>query len=474
MMSYLPRKNANGSIIITVLLITSFFSIIIFSLMSYANANVVRSKGRILSLQAQYAAESGADQAIAMLNSGDESYAGTLNDVLLLDNNGQYRATYSVSVSEGASGKEKKLVATGKVYTPSSALEPSYTRTIEVFAERSSTTFASSMVSRNILEIDSSVKQVKGKDLTINGYIRMNKNVNELIAENIIVADKLSGIGGCSISGSGKLIKPSSFTNPEQTKTKLFLAYNNCINPPGNTSNANFDVLANQTNIPKLQSLYIPWSQFMDDSYESSPSGCNDWSSNLSVLNIPSGINNKQTHYPDSESNISINCGVSGNINLASKTINIHQNTHLRADLCRTSACTPTFNNPSADTKYVFIEGTVNFNQITTSPGSGPIVFIVYGADPASKTSVCPLGGAVFLGNSGTTNAPKLYILGMNGICLDKTRFGAQPALGGIAGKNLYISTNSGTPFDLGFDINFPVNEIPLDLAWRASQYRRL
>lgn len=467
------RLKSNGSIIVTVLLITSFFSIVVISLLAYANANVVRSKNRIYGLQAQYAAESGADHAIAILNAGNTSFNG-VNDILLIDNDGKYKATYSVSVGAGSSEKEKKLTAVGKVYSPSSATEPSYTRTIEVITERSATTYAASMISRNILEVDSSVKQIKGKDVVINGYIKMNKNVNELIAENIIVADKISGVGDCSISGSGKLTKPSSFSDPSQTKTKLFLAYNNCINPPGNTSTTNFEVLANQSNIPKLQSLYIPWSQFMDNSYTNSPAGCNDWTNGSSTLTIPSVGNSKKTHYPDNGTNISSNCGTSGNINLANKTINISDNAHLRADLCKTSICSPTFNNPTNETKYLFIEGTVNFDQITTSPNSGPIVFIIYGADPASKTSVCPLGGATYLGKNGTTNAPKLYILGMNGICLDKTRFGAQPALGGIAGKNLYISTNSGTPFDLGFNVSFPVSEIPLDLAWRASQYRRL
>ena len=111
---------------------------------------------------------------------------------------------------------------------------------------------------------------------------------------------------------------------------------------------------------------------------------------------------------------------------------------------------------------------------MTTVAGSGPIAIIVYGADPASKASLCPYGGSVYLGNGGQTNAPALFMLATNGICFDKTKFGVSPAFGGIGGKNIYIATNSGTPFDLRFDPSYPVDQIPTDLAWRAVRYQRL
>ncbi|HUP26307.1 MAG TPA: hypothetical protein VM124_01510, partial [Candidatus Limnocylindrales bacterium] len=104
----------------------------------------------------------------------------------------------------------------------------------------------------------------------------------------------------------------------------------------------------------------------------------------------------------------------------------------------------------------------------------GPIVFITYGADPASLASVCPTGGSLYMGNSGQTSAPAAYLLAQNGLCLDKTKFGSTVALGGVSGKNLYISTNSGTPFDLGIDPQFPLSAIPIDLAWHAARYRRI
>ncbi len=470
------KRNQTGSVLVSILIVSIFITTIVFALMELAGSNLFLAKKRVLALQAQYAAESGADVALAAYNSGNTTYTGTTTDTLLLTSS-LYKSTFSVVVTDGTNLKEKIITATGNVYAPSTATTPTYTRKIEVTAQRSTTSTASSMLSRNIIDIDSGVKTIKAKDIYVNGYINMNKNTTDLVAENIIVADKNTGASNCSIGGTGNLVKPSSFVTTGQTKTNLTLAYNNCISPPGNTSNANFTVLANQTNIAKVQSTNIPWSQYMDSSYQSSPGGCSDWTSGTFPRNIPSTGNTKKTHYPDNGSDVSTTCGTSGDITLATGQYNIKDNVHLRANLCATSACTPTFYNPdigAAGIKFVFIEGTVNFNSLQTASGSGPIVFVVYGTDPASKTSLCPLGGSIYLGNSGNTSAPAIYFLSTNGICLDKTKFGSAPAIGGISGKNIYVSTNSGTPFDLGMDTNFPVSSIPIDLSWRAVRYRRL
>jgi hypothetical protein len=169
-------------------------------------------------------------------------------------------------------------------------------------------------------------------------------------------------------------------------------------------------------------------------------------------------------------------------LNLGSAQYNIYDNVHVRANLCSSSACNPIFNNPTTTTKYIFVEGDVNFDSVTTADGSGPIVIIAYGTDPASKAGVCPLGGSVYLGQSGSgnTNAPALYLLATSGLCIDKTKFGSvslptsTPVLGGIAGKNLYIAASPSTPRDITLDPAFPVDQIPLDLTWRAVRYERL
>lgn len=472
----MKQNRQHGSIIVSILIITILLSTFIFGILVVAQQNLSRSKQRLYLLQTQYAAESGADSAIAMLNSGNDTYAGTgATDTTLLTNP-LYKATYSVTVTAGATSKEKKVTATGKLYSPANAASPLYTRRIEVIAQRSSSSTATSMMSRNILEVASSVKDIQAKDIYINGFINLTKNSNNLIAENITIGDKNTGASNCSLGGVGSLSKPATFLTPGQTKTKITMAFNNCITPPGNGSNANFDVLPNQTNITKVQSTVIPWSQYMDSSYQNSPTTCGDWTTGASPRSIPSTGNTKKTHYPDSGSNISNSCGTSGNVSLGGNTYTIRDHAHIRANLCATAACNPIFNNPdtgAANIKFIFVEGSVNFDSVRTSAGSGPIVLVVNGTDPASKAGVCPYGGAFYLGN-GDTNAPALYILTTNGLCLDKSKFTASPALGGFSGKNLYIATNSGTPFDMHLNNSFPVEQIPIDLAWRAVRYQRL
>jgi hypothetical protein len=67
-----------------------------------------------------------------------------------------------------------------------------------------------------------------------------------------------------------------------------------------------------------------------------------------------------------------------------------------------------------------------------------------------------------------------MYLLANNGVCLDKTKFGSNPALGGVSGKNIYVATNPGTPFDLSINTAFNSSYVPINLAWHAERYRRL
>lgn len=470
------NKGETGSVIVSILIITLFLTTFVFSLMVLANSNLSRARGRVLLLQAQYAAESGADNAVAALNDGNDAYSGTGGDVTILTA-ATYRSTYSVSVAPGSHDKEKIVTATGKVFAPKNEATPSYSRTIEVTVQRTSLSASTSIMSRNIIDVQSGVKSVKARNVYVNGYINMNKNTTEFIAESIIVGDRNSGPGDCSIGGDGKLTKPTTFLNAGQTKTSIAMAFNNCISPPGNSSNTDFDITANEPDIPKVQSTYVPWSQFMDPSYQNSPGGCNDWTTGSSPRSIPSTGNTKKTHYPNSDPNISTACGTNGDINLGSNQYDIKDHVHVRGSFCAAVACTPTFYNPDTGPegiKFVFVEGTINFDSFQTVSGSGSIVFVTYGSDPPSKASVCPLGGSVYLGNNGTTVGPAVYFLANNGICFDKTRFGATPSLGGISGKNIFIATNPGSPFDLGLDPLFPVEEIPVDLSWKAIRFRRL
>jgi Tfp pilus assembly protein PilX len=462
-------NNQKGFLLIDILLIMMFLTVILFGVVELTGSLLHRSRERVFQLQALYAAESGADTAIAELNNVSSSYSGTISPITVITAN-QDKATFSVNITNDANPNERIITATGNVYVPASSATASYTRVIRVVAQQSSTTTSSSLVSRNILDVQSGVKDINAVDVYVNGYINMNKNTTNLIAENINVAGKNTGASNCSIGGSGNLIKPTTFTHGGQTKTNINLAYNNCITPPGNSSNSNFNVTADTTITP-ISSTYIPWSQYMDNTYTSAGS-CSDWTSGGSTKSIPNTTNSKRSQYPDNGGNVSTSCGTNGDISLGSNTFNISDNVHIRANLCQASACTPTFNNPTTNLVWLFVEGDINFNSVNTSVGSGPIVIVAYGSDPASLSSVCPDGGSIYLSNNGTTSAPELYLLASNGICLDKTKFGTSQGLAGISGKNIYIATNPGTPFDLGLNPTFPVSKIPVNLSWRAVLYQ--
>ncbi|HSW79434.1 MAG TPA: hypothetical protein VLG47_01530 [Candidatus Saccharimonadales bacterium] len=462
-------KPDKGFILPNILFIMMFLTVILFGLVDLSNSVLYRARSRVYQLQALYAAESGADAALAMLNSASGSYSGTASPVTILTA-AQDKATFTNTVSAGSDSNQMIIMATGNVYVPKTASTPTYTRTVRVVAKRSSTTTSSAIVSRNILDIASSVKTVTAVDLYINGYINMAKNTNKLYAENITVGGKNTGASNCSIGGTGNLLKPASFTHAGQTKTNLKLQYNNCITPPGNTSNTDFNVSAN-TSVDQIVSTFVPFGQFMDNSSLNAGS-CSDWTG-TSPLSIPSVPNH--THYPDSSSNVSSSCGTSGNIDLGSKTINISDNVHVRANFCQASSCSPTFNNTTSTLKWIFVEGDVDFASVQTSAGSGPIVLVSYGSDPSSLSVACPDGGAIHVGTNGsqTTNAPALFLLASNGLCLERTKFSAGQSLAGVSGKNVYIATNSGTPFDLAFNPTFPVDQIPTNLSWRAVLYQQ-
>src|SRR5437899_3062378 len=131
------NEAADGSIIVSILLMMVFLTGFILNLMILANSNLVRARTRVFLLEAQYAAESGADAAIAILNNTDPAYAGTGGSEVQVLYSTQYKATYMVSVAAGSSGKEKIITATGKVYAPKTAVTPTSSRKIEVIAQRS-------------------------------------------------------------------------------------------------------------------------------------------------------------------------------------------------------------------------------------------------------------------------------------------------------------------------------------------------
>lgn len=484
-----PRPQS-GSIIVSILIIMIFLTITILSLAVVSQANISRANQRIFALQAQYAAESGADTVVAYLNSttGSYGYSGVERALFKDSFAATHRATYTATVTDTGSPNKKVVVSEGKVYQPKSATTPRFTYKVEVVLERSSMEYTASIVSRNSVEIASSVKAVIAKSLYVNEYLRANKNTNDVQIDDLTVAGKYPDGGNCSLSGSGNLIRNPNL--PTGTKAKLRMAHNNCMDtPPGNTSNDDFDIIANDSSLQKIASIYIPWSYKMnnDDGNGQYTSGsCSDWTA--ASPTIPSSGNPRETHYPDSGSG-TVNasaCAGSGSqpadLNLGSKTITLNDHAHIRAHLCKAYTCTPKFINPEASKpKFVFVEGVINFENVTVDDSSpGDVVFISYATSQTIGASKqCPSdSAAIRLGKDGSNAliAPKAYFIATNGmLCVDQTKFDTgTKSIGGVSGKDIYLSSISGAVFELTFNPEFPLQSIPLDLSWGATDVKRV
>lgn len=223
-----------------------------------------------------------------------------------------------------------------------------------------------------------------------------------------------------------------------------------------------------------------------DGNGEYANGNCSDWTA--SSPTIPSAGNARKTHYPDSGSGTvaASLCAGSGSspadINLGNKTITLNDHAHIRAHLCKAYTCTPKFINPEASKpKFVFVEGVINFENITadsTSPGD--IIFISYATSQTiSASKQCPSdSAAIRLGKDGSNSliAPKAYFIATNGmLCVDQTKFDTGvKSIGGVSGKDIYLSSVSGTTFELTFNPEFPLSSIPLDLSWGATDVKRV
>lgn len=495
------RRQESGSILVSILVIMIFLTMTVMSLAVVSQTNLTRAAQRIYLLQAQYAAESGADVVVAYLNSSAGSYADSGTEKELFTYASNYRATYQATIVDDPSDANKKTVQSiGRVYQPATATTPRHTYKLNVRLERSSMASTSSIVSRNSVEIASSVKAVIAQTLFVNEYVRANKNTSEVEINDLTIAGKYPDGNNCSLSGTGNLLRSPDL--PAGTKAKLRMAHHNCMDtPPGDTSNADFDIIANDSTIQKIASIYIPWGYKMNNSGGGgnyTNGSCTDWSA--AAPTIPSSGNARKTHYPDSGAGTvpASQCGGAGtapaDLNLGTKTYTIKDHVHIRANLCKATACKPTFVNPDAGTtKFIFVEGVINFENVYVSNGvsypntgtaptvsPGNIVFISYSTSQNLQDSKqCPSNSAAIrIGKDGSNSifAPNAYFIATNGmLCIDQTKFttGVR-SLGGISGKDIYISSNSGASFELTFNPEFPLDSVPLDLSWRASNVKRV
>ena len=104
------RDNQSGSILVSILIIMIFLTMTVMSLAVISQTNITRANQRIFLLQAQYAAESGADVVVAYLNSSAGAYADSgVEKQLTPTSTTTYRATYQSTVTDTATSMLLRL-----------------------------------------------------------------------------------------------------------------------------------------------------------------------------------------------------------------------------------------------------------------------------------------------------------------------------------------------------------------------------
>lgn len=453
-------KSQKGVILVALLVIVATVTTVLFSVLVISSVNIRTSRLNFNLINAQYAAETGADEAIARLNAkrlNDSlpEYTGTDSDRTLLTNGSQYVVRYSATVSPGASEGQKIIRSTGKVYFPASAAEPTAIREVEVVAELKGQRAGASMMSTGIVQVSSNTT-ITGKDVLVNEYIELTHPNAKLQMDGLRIAGyKTNGGRQCSIGPRGQIL------NTTPTNSVVKLGYKNCAG----TTQAGVDVTQDDSTVSKIGSLEIPWQVFMDSSYT-------DQGNCTALIN---GGNLNKGHYPDkgtgASGQVATNCGTNGTLLLSNKSYALSDNVHIRANLCQSNnPCSPTFINNSTEIKYVFVEGSINFYDVKVPSGS-PIVFVSY------NNGICCGGnntGAVYFKGTAansTTNAPLAYFLAPKGDVYVNAKV---QSIGGVGGKNIYVSTTGGASHALPINPSFPFGDIPVDIAWYASRYRRV
>lgn len=460
-------KKQDGMILPVLIIITAFLTTVVFSLLTISSTNLKVSRINFYKIAARYAAESGADEAIAMLNaagvnSQNATYGGTSGDKLLLINNtsgSNYKIVYNTTVEEGVTSSQRIIKSTGKLFSPASRTQPNIKSTIEVTANLKGQRSAASMMSTGIIQVSSNV-EITGKDVLVNEYVELTHPNAKIRMNGLQIAGYKAGGGQpCSVGPNGQILLPAT------GGTQMTLARKNCAK----TTQSGVSVTENSSTVSKIGSLEIPWQAYMDSSYT-------DQGNCTSLVN--GGTVNKG-HYPNAGSGasgeVATNCGTNGTLALGSKSYTITDHVHIRANLCsQTNVCSPTFTNTSGSLKFIFVEGSINFYDVKVNTGS-PIVFVSYsnGVCCNTKTNPKQLGAVYFNGTAAnsTANAPNAYFLAPKGDIYVAAKV---QSLGGIGGKNIYISTTGGSSHGMPINPSFPFGDIPVDIAWYAARYRQI
>ncbi len=171
-MSHL-RNKSEGFILLVVMTITIFIMMFGVVTLQLISSNLRTAKVERYLVNAQFAADSGLDEAARRLNA-DHSWAGSVTEQTLYSS-AEFRTTYLTNVTAGTDDTQKFITVTARTYAPASSTTPKYTRNFRV-EMRGITSGDFSVVSGVGGLIMSNSARIVGGNVYVNGRITMSNS----------------------------------------------------------------------------------------------------------------------------------------------------------------------------------------------------------------------------------------------------------------------------------------------------------
>lgn len=150
--------------------------------------NYTLAKKDVYRLNAQLAADAGADRAIAELNN-DNAWTGTTGEIELYSG-ANYKSTYEITILAGASASEKVASVIGRTYAPTTDTSPRATRkySVDLRSLGSASGTFSIVTGVGGLIMNNSAKIVDG-EVYVNGTITMTNTAQMGLSSNPIIVN---------------------------------------------------------------------------------------------------------------------------------------------------------------------------------------------------------------------------------------------------------------------------------------------
>lgn len=487
-------KDSEGMILSAMLIVATFLSFIIFSILVLSSVNVQRSQTRIINTSAQYAAESAADAVIAQLNAGVTSPGTGGADQLLLDNSPYYKVYFNSTIS--GTGTQRIITGTGKTFAPSTATSPKITRQIRVTATQSTAgNVLAKIIATQGVQLTGATS-FTSPEMYLGTRLRLQKSGSNnpwVKVGNLYVAGDDGSNNHCSINGNADGGSPGSGTETIRnyaiapiTNSNLYLSNTSCGG--GQITIAPEVVKYENTSVPMPPAISLPWNNTMNPDNYTNPSqfpplsfpgsgNMPPYNQSTLPLNYPcSSLGGTAAatfvpgHYPNNISGVLTSCnatsgskvGSSGRVFIPENYFALTGDVHIRAGICSTTnQCNLRIKNGTNPQRPVAIyaEGGIygNITQYVTDGGTptAPIILITYST---ATSSTCAFRG--------TVNANNFAVYAPNGdVCIT----GGTATMEGIGGKNVLLSGNA----------QITINPTPNGTfggtsAWSVSVYQRL